>query len=565
MSSHADLARPSTPKRPGQNRQSAPRMDLFRIPVNVPPDVAQFRAEYSAYARWLEPHLANVLIGAICTADAHGEEAETTYEAISAATHTPGLQKRYKCKPVSPMQVERNMPVLRQFGLVSYYSARTRDRYGEVKSRIYLSFTIPNLRNLMARFDQGVIDKDLREARKQKRKAEYEAERNELRKAARARNTVVTCENDEGNNSCPTPNAGSSAGTNAGSSAGRIVPNRSFVTDRNNASSSAAPGCARDDEASSFPSGEDRGGQAPHTPRNPGRKLSLSEYGAAVCRMLNEHLDHPLDPWLFPAAARDLLQRLWPDPQDVPVREIGYGHLEDGWYNASGPKWDSEAAVLASRLRTADEALVRSWVERGAQRLAEMDAADAADREREAQAAATRETINGLRAQLIGTGVLDADVDRHLTAVWNHLASDALIGKLEDWLERQHAKAEFGRLLPELTALVARYHEGDDGCNVDAEVRNELRSGDREDPRQKLARMHQKIQWFTDELAARAARAPLAARCLEYVTTHPGLNYKEIAAALGADPEETQNALYDLVYAMPEQLRTDRGEYYPAD
>jgi hypothetical protein len=108
-----------------------------------------------------------------------------------------------------------------------------------------------------------------------------------------------------------------------------------------------------------------------------------SGYGAAVCRALGEYLDQPLDPSLLPASARDLLCRLWPDSQDVPAAEIGYGHLDDSWYHLGdgGPRYGNEAAVLAARLKTATEDVVLSWVERGAQRLAELDAAEAAKRE----------------------------------------------------------------------------------------------------------------------------------------------------------------------------------------
>lgn len=234
----SDLSRLShrpTRKR-GQNRQSGPRMNLFKIPVNVPPEVAQFRAEYSAHARWLPPHLANVLIGAICTADAYGEDAVTTYEAISAATHTPGLQQRYKCKPVSPRQVERCMPILRELGVLTWHSEKTRvtgwsDHYGEIRARIYLRLTIPNIERLYELAEKARHEKSVRDADRAARRAGYEQARNASRKAERARNTVVACEGTKGINSCPTPNGGSSGGTDGGSSGGRIVPNQSFVTE----------------------------------------------------------------------------------------------------------------------------------------------------------------------------------------------------------------------------------------------------------------------------------------------------------------------------------------------
>jgi hypothetical protein len=270
MSSDALQARPA-PRRRGQNRQPSPRMGLFKVPVNVPPDVAQFRAEYSACARWLPPHLASVLIGAICTADAHGDDAVTTFEAISAATHTPGIRQRYKCSPVSPRQVERSMPTLRDLGVLTWHSEKTRvtgwsDHYGQIRSRVYLRLTIGNIERLYELTEKARHEKTSWDADRTARRAGYEAERNEARKAERARQAVVTCGDDEAINSCPTPNGGSSGGTDGGSSGGRIVPDQSFVKEPTYPSS--GPGCARDDESAVLfeSQSQDRVGQAPHTP-----------------------------------------------------------------------------------------------------------------------------------------------------------------------------------------------------------------------------------------------------------------------------------------------------------
>lgn len=132
--------------------------------------------------------------------------------------------------------------------------------------------------------------------------------------------------------------------------------------------------------ASSSPSGKSEIGQS-----ETGQFGDPTPYTVAMCQRLNEHLDNPLDPGVLPSSARDLLQRMFPDPEDIPAREIGYGHLEDSWFNGPVPRCNNEAAVLASRLATADETQVRSWVERGAQRLAEMEQAELEHQDQETQ------------------------------------------------------------------------------------------------------------------------------------------------------------------------------------
>ena len=186
----------SAPGRRGQNRQSAPRMDLFKIPVNVQPDVAEFRADISSHARWLPPAMASVLIGCAVIADAGGEYAVTTYEAISAATHTPGIQMRYKCRPVSPRQAERYLSELRELNLLTWYSAKIHidwwdDRYGQVQSRIYLRFDVADIVNLYELAEKLRHEKTVKVADKKARRRAYEQNRNESRKAERARYAVV--------------------------------------------------------------------------------------------------------------------------------------------------------------------------------------------------------------------------------------------------------------------------------------------------------------------------------------------------------------------------------------
>ena len=447
----------------GQNRQSAPRMDLFKIPVNVPPDVAEFRADISSHARWLPPAMASVLIGCAVIADAGGEYVVTTYEAISAATHTAGIQKRYKCKPVSPRQAERYLSELHELNLITYYSAYTHvgwwsEDYGQIRQRLHTRFDLEDISNLYELARKLQHEKAEREASRKESRATYEQGRNERRKAERTRNATLTCEDAEGINSCPTQTGGTGGGTDGGTGGGSIVPTSSFVTPPSY--SSSEPGCARDDErdAASQESQSQSQNQAAGSALNP------SEYGAAVCRALNEHLDQPLDPSLLPAAARNLLARLWPDPQDVPAAEIGYGHLEDGWYRPDAP-YRSEAAVLARRLATADEALVRSWVERGAQRLAEIAADAAAEQEaakveaeaerREARAAAE---IESFRARFAAIGEefrfksdMTAWRKRGMNAVTILPKATALLEKYER--EAQAARDELEKILPELAEL----------------------------------------------------------------------------------------------------------------
>ena len=160
-----------------------------------------------------------------------------------------------------------------------------------------------------------------------------------------------------------------------------LTPYSSFDFSENSSSDSSSSGRAdaRDDDG-----GQEDPSKA-KSKSNPPRSRISSDYRAAVCRALNEHLDDDLDPRLLPSATVDLLFRLWPDAQDVPAAEIGYGHLEESWRYSDDATYRSEAAVLANALKSADEAMVRSWVERGAQRLAEMDDADRAEREAEAE------------------------------------------------------------------------------------------------------------------------------------------------------------------------------------
>ena len=165
---------------------------------------------------------------------------------------------------------------------------------------------------------------------------------------------------------------------------------------------------------------------------NPSRTRASSDYRAAVCRALNEHLDDPLDPRLLPSAAVDLLFRLWPDAQDVPAAEIGYGYLENAAYADfidGSDRVRSEAAVLANALKSADEATVRSWAERGAQRLAEMDEADRAERERDAEEAAEE----ARRQEVLSHGVAVTGWRPTGPRGWDGQAVDVwIIGEISD-------------------------------------------------------------------------------------------------------------------------------------
>lgn len=208
--------------------------------------------------------------------------------------------------------------------------------------------------------------------------------------------------------------------------------------------SSSGRAIARDDDVIGSPSGD----QLQAETQGPDAALSGPQYGVAVCRLMNEHLDDRLVPRMLPATARDLLQRLWPRPEDIPAAEIGYGHMEDTWFYSDGSRCSSEAAVLANALKSADEDTVRFWVGRGAQRLAEMEAAERAEREQqeaETQAAAERERVtDGIKAFRARFDAIDRafSYDMHVGA-WRreHVADETILDRLPRLLERETQKA----------------------------------------------------------------------------------------------------------------------------
>lgn len=247
-------------------RQKAPRLELFKRPVKVPTEVGNYRAELCAWARWLQPHLASVMIGAVCASDVGGEPASTSHEAISAYTHTPGIQQRYNCQPVSPFQVEYNLPTLATMGLVTTSSRKYYDAWDRrFKTEFLLTISDENISNLEALYSQEKAAKAARDAEKADRKAASADRRNRYKREERARQTVVEL---EGSNSRHTADTGSGteSGTESGTghiaNASQIVPNKIAK-----ATSSSSRADARDDEEAS-PSAEDRGGQAPHTPED---------------------------------------------------------------------------------------------------------------------------------------------------------------------------------------------------------------------------------------------------------------------------------------------------------
>jgi hypothetical protein len=247
-------------------RQKAPRMELFRCPVNVPEEVGNYRAELCAWAGWLPPHLSSVMKGAVCASDVGGEGVRTSHEAISAYTHTPGIQQRYKCQPVSPFQVEYNLPTLARMGLVTTISRKRYDSWDrQFKTEFLLEITDENISNLEAFYLREKDAKAAREAEKAERQAAAASRRNRYKRDERARLTVVEF---EGSNSRHTTDTESGTESNTESATGHIAYANQVVPSKvAKASSSSDPGSARDDEPTS-PEGQDRGGQAPHTPED---------------------------------------------------------------------------------------------------------------------------------------------------------------------------------------------------------------------------------------------------------------------------------------------------------
>jgi hypothetical protein len=238
--------------------------------------------------------------------------------------------------------------------------------------------------------------------------------------------------------------------------------------------------------------------------------------------------------------AMRLLQRMYPQPQDVPAREIAYGYLTKAAcrdFVDGGDRVGSEAAILASSLAGATEMTIQTWVRVGAERLAERDAEDRAQRARENQI--IRDRIARFRDEA------------------NRVR------------EREAAQSECDRLMPELVDLCRRYAPNED---AEAHARHEV--GRRTKAADLLPRLRQKVQWFTNALAEREQRAPLAARCLDHVTGNPGVGDDALASALGADRHDIREAMEDLYrYAANSSVRREwkrdystsrtREHYYP--
>lgn len=266
--------------------------------------------------------------------------------------------------------------------------------------------------------------------------------------------------------------------------------------------------------------------QAPAGPGPSGTGNASPDYGAAVCRALSEPLPdgESLRPTARLSGAWKVLARLWPDAAAVPAEKIGWGFLSDPAFEGDTPV-GSYAAVLARSLEHASADDIRAWVERGAQRVAEQEAGEAAAREREAAAEHQR---------------LAADQERHERAERARL-------------EHEQAEAEFGRLTAEFEALLTAYSPGN--AHPDSALREVRRE---RDPRRKIELVQKKINWYRNALAERERRAPLVPRFLEYIGAHPGTGEDELGTALGVDPEDVRGVLSDFRCMAEQPVFSDR-------
>lgn len=243
-------------------RRKTPRPDI-KTPVNVPTEVGNYRAELCAWASWLPPHLASVMKGAVCASDVGGEPVHTSRETIAAYTHTPGIQQRYKCKPVSLWQVEHNLPTLARMNLLTTSSRKFYDAWDrKFKTEFLLEITDDNIQNLEAVYRQEVAAKAARDAGKAGQKAASDDRRNRYKREKRARQTAVE---DEASNSWHTPDDVSGPVSGPVSGAAHITYVNQIVPSKNVPNSSSR---GPDDVGHDSSSKEHRRGQASRTPQN---------------------------------------------------------------------------------------------------------------------------------------------------------------------------------------------------------------------------------------------------------------------------------------------------------
>jgi hypothetical protein len=237
-------------------RPKTPRASI-KIPVNVPEEVAKYRAALCAWASFLPPHLANVMKGAVCASDASGEPVHTSHEVISAYTHSRGLQKRYKVEPVSPRQVERNMRTLREQGFVTTRSETFYDAWDrKLKTDFTLEITDVNIGNLEAVFLRETAAKSERETEKAARKNKQ----NRLRQQRfRDREAAGQEARNEPRNALRGESGGESGGEHIVLRTNQVVPNQNVPSHHQDRAA------ARDDGVVAWPLAP--GGQAPQTPK----------------------------------------------------------------------------------------------------------------------------------------------------------------------------------------------------------------------------------------------------------------------------------------------------------
>jgi hypothetical protein len=236
-------------KRTGQNRQARVRAELFKIPVNVPPEVHAYRAENVTNARELPGRLRDTMIAYILAADIAGPRI-ASYEQIAAYSESAGLRQRFKFEPVSIRQAERHTADLHKLGVLETELVRESRRSkatGKYESRRLIEFEVNA--SALAEYAGAARAENTREREaKAARRAAAKAGYNERQKARRAAVTVVEFDAEpmQGNNSCGHENGGT-AGEHGGNSGGSIVPAFPFGIDRFATSSGRAG--ARDDGA----------------------------------------------------------------------------------------------------------------------------------------------------------------------------------------------------------------------------------------------------------------------------------------------------------------------------
>jgi hypothetical protein len=210
-------------QRTGQNRQAKVRTGLFKIPVNVPPEVHEYRARNVMNARELPRRLQDTMISYIMAADIDGDPRTASYEQIAAHSESERLRKRFKFEPVTIRQVERHTAELRKLGVLETelvhetYRSKSTGRY---ESKLLIEFAVNEF--TLADYAAAQVEKAVERDEKAKRRAATKAAYNDRQKARRAAATVVESDGDprQGNNSCGHENGGTSG--NARGTAGEV-------------------------------------------------------------------------------------------------------------------------------------------------------------------------------------------------------------------------------------------------------------------------------------------------------------------------------------------------------